>query len=208
MAVTVMGRSAHSRSIAPATHSTCSGTASVATGTTPIGQSELTMSSSCLARGPCGVLVSMCIPYAASATGGPVWAHPEARTAAVVARAARTSTGRDVLLACPRNVQHNLELQQRGAGGDRLVLLTGVRLHGRTLGPRLERFVGLPLGDHEVAVLALDRTQQLEAEEAGLAVDGVGAVGEPLLQLRACVGGHLDGIDLHDGHVLQATRSR
>src|SRR5262249_43757520 len=58
---------------------------------------------------------------------------------------------------------------------------------------------------HEVAVFALDRAQQLEAQEAGLTVDGVCTVREPLLQFRAGVGRDLDGVDLHDGHGVQAT---
>ena len=44
-------------------------------------------------------------------------------------------------------------------------------------------------GHHEIAVLALDRPQQLEAEEARLIVDGMGAVGEPLLQFGPRTGG-------------------
>ena len=55
-------------------------------------------------------------------------------------------------------------------------------------------------GHHEVAVLALDRAQQLEAEEARRPVDGVGAVGEALLQLLVGLLGHGDGVDLHDWH--------
>src|SRR5699024_3140887 len=58
----------------------------------------------------------------------------------------------------------HLELEQRGAGGD------GVRVAGvrAALGrPGLERFLGFPFGDDEVALLALDRPQQLETDEAG-----------------------------------------
>ena len=77
-----------------------------------------------------------------------------------------------------------------------------------TAGPRrpgLERLFGLPLRHHEVAVLALDRAQQLEAEETGLVVDGVRTVGEPLLQFRAGVGRNFDCVDLHHGHGGQVT---
>jgi hypothetical protein len=54
------------------------------------------------------------------------------------------------------------------------------------------------VGDDEVAVVAGDGPQQLEAEEAVGAVDGVGAGGEPLLQLGARLRRHGDGVDLHD----------
>ncbi len=62
MPVTLIGRSHHSRSMAPATSSTMLEVASVRTPTVPMGQSELTMSMVCLARRPWGVLVSMCAP--------------------------------------------------------------------------------------------------------------------------------------------------
>ena len=52
----------------------------------------------------------------------------------------------------------------------------------------------------EVAVLARHRAQQLERQEARLAVHGVQPVGEPLLQFGACALGALDRIDLHDSH--------
>jgi hypothetical protein len=48
------------------------------------------------------------------------------------------------------------------------------------------------LRDHEVAVFALDRAKQLEAEETGLVVDGMGTVRERLLQFRTGVGRDLD----------------
>lgn len=44
--------------------------------------------------------------------------------------------------------------------------------------------LGLPIGDHEVAVLALDRAQELETEETGGAVDRVCAGMEPLPPVR------------------------
>src|ERR1700752_3000513 len=155
----------------------------------------------------------MCTPYAASATGvGPGFAHPQARatTSATVSPAA-TYRALPALRrgAGPRNVQHNLELQQRRACGNRVGALAGVRLDGGTRRPCLECFFGLPLRNHEVAVFALDRPQQLEAEETGLVVDGVCTVRESLLQFRAGVGRDLDCVDLHHrvlaGHAVQAT---
>src|SRR4029079_12844925 len=166
----------------------------VRTPTVPIGQSELTMSMVCLARSPWGVLVSMWTPYAASATGAdPVLAHPQARattSATGTVRPAAVRSARPALRlgASPRNVQHNLELEERRACGHRIGALAGVRLDGRTGRPRLECFFGLPLGDHEVAVFTLNRAQQLEAEEPGLVVDGMRTVCEPLLQFRTGVG--------------------
>ena len=66
-----------------------------ATPTVPIGQSELSMSMVCLARSPCGVLVSMWTPYAASAAGaGPVLAQPQAR--ATTSATAASAQPRDV----------------------------------------------------------------------------------------------------------------
>ena len=59
--------------------------------------------------------------------------------------------------------------------------------------------------DDEVAILAFYRPQQLKAEEAGLIVDGVCTVREPLLQLRTCVRRDLDCVDLHHGHAAKAT---
>ncbi len=87
-----------------------------------------------------------------------------------------------------------------GAAGHRLAVLAGVRGPGVTVAPGLVGGVVGPVGDHEVAVVAGDRSQQLEAEEARSAVDGAGARGEPSLQLRAGLGWHGDGVDLHDGH--------
>ena len=96
------------------------------------------------------------------------------------------------------HVHHDLELEQVRARGDRLGTLTGVRVDRGTVAPGSEGLLVLPLGDHEVAVLALDRAQQLEAQEARRPVDGVGAVREPLLQLLVGLLGHGDGVDLHD----------
>src|SRR6478735_9698065 len=75
-----------------------------------------------------------------------------------------------------------------------------MRLDGRAACPGLECLVGFPLGDHEVALLALDRTQKLEAEESRLAVNGVSAMRESLLQFGTGARGHLDCVDLHHGH--------
>src|SRR5712675_2427556 len=205
--VTRKGRSHQIESSLVPTSSTISGAASVRTPTGPIGQSELSMSMVCLARSPCGVLVSMRTPYAASAAGaGPVLVHPQAMatTSATVSPAALCRRRPALRLgAGPRNVQHNLELQQRRAGGHRVGPLAGVRLDGRALRPRLEGLLGLPLGDHEVAIVALDRAQQLEAEETGLVVDGMCTVCEPLLQFRTGVGRDLDCVDLHHGHAVR-----
>ena len=119
-------------------------------------------------------------------------------------------TQRRALLAsgvgvCPRNVQHNLELEQGRAGGDGIGALTRVRLNGGTGRPGLKRLLGLPLRHDEVAIFALDRPQQLKAQEAGLIVDGVCTIREPLLQLRTGVRRNLDCVDLHHGHAAKAT---
>src|SRR5699024_5643871 len=97
------------------------------------------------------------------------------------------------------DVLHHLELQQGRTGGDGLpVALMGVL--AAVVGPRAERFLGLPLGHHEIALLALGGAQQLEADEAGGVLHGAGAVGETLLQLGARALVDFDGIDLHDAH--------
>ena len=83
----------------------------------PIGQSELSMSMICLARRPCGVLVSMWMLCAAPAgPAGPASAQPQARattivTATVIVVAQRRARLASGLGVGPRNVQHNLELQ-------------------------------------------------------------------------------------------------
>ena len=119
-------------------------------------------------------------------------------------------TQRRALLAsgvgvCPRNVQHNLELEQGRASGDGIGALTRVRLNGRAARPRLKRLLGLPLRHDEVAIFPLDRPQQLKAQEAGLIVDGVCTIREPLLQLRTGVRRDLDCVDLHHGHAAKVT---
>src|SRR5215208_4764315 len=105
--------------------------------------------------------MSMGTPYAASAVGAvPVLAQPQASamtsTIATVRPAARRTRPALRLRAGPCNVQHNLELEKRCPRGHGVGPLTGVRLDGRTGRPRLERLLGLPLRDHEVAVFALD----------------------------------------------------
>src|SRR3954451_17112001 len=114
---TVIGRSHHRLPMAVVMGLTWSGAAMVRTPTVPIGQSELSMSMVCLARSPWGVLISMGTPYAASAGAGPVCAHPQARattrrTASVSVVAPRRARPALRVGVGPRNVQHNLELQQ------------------------------------------------------------------------------------------------
>src|ERR1700754_1481207 len=131
---------------------------------------------------------------------GPASAHPQARAMTIVTATDAVVVQRRALLASglgvgPRNVQHNLELEQRRAGGDGIGTLACVRLDGRAGGPRLKRLFGFPVRHDEVAILALDRPQQLKAEETGLVVDCVCAVREPLLQLRTGVWRDLDSVD-------------
>ena len=87
------------------------------------------------------------------------------------------------------NVEHNLELEKLSTGGNRVRALTGVRCDRGTGLPGLEGLLGHPLGDYEIAILALDRPEQLEPEEAGLVVDRVGAVGETLSNSGPAPGG-------------------
>lgn len=124
-----------------------------------------------------------------------------------LARARARRDGRRALgrLVGPGNVQHNLELEQLSTGGNRIGAFAGVGCDRRPGRPGLEGVLGLPLGDNEVAVLAFDRAEQLESQKSGLTVDGVRAVGEPLLKLRTGAGGHLDCIDLDHGHGPKAT---
>ena len=159
----------------------------------------------CLARSPWGVLVSMW--HAVRRVGGRrvrCWrirrpgrrqARRRRQPGRPMSRPARATPWRR-----SRNVQHNLELQQRRACGHRIRALACVCLDRGAGCPCLERLFGLPLRHHEVAVFALDRAQQLEAEETGLVVDGVCTVREPLLQFRTGVGRDLDCVDLHHGH--------
>src|SRR6478672_12046455 len=140
---------------------------------------------------------------------GPASAQPQARAATVatasVSLAQRRARPASRLGVGPRNVQHNLELQKRRSGGHGIRALTGVCLDGRPGRPRLERLFRLPMRHDEVAVLALDRAEQLKAQETGLVVDGVGTVREPLLQLRTGIRRDLDCVYLHHGHAAKAT---
>src|SRR3954447_14152236 len=60
------------------------------------------------------------------------------------------------------------------------------------------------MGDDEVAVLRVTGgTQELEALEAGLLVDGAEAVGEPLLEHGPHSLGHFNGVDANDRHAAE-----
>ena len=162
------------------------------------------MSMVCWARRPGGVRVSIArAGFAAFACGEGEVAQPGVRVATSAVAAVRASTRlprrapATPVGLLPGNVHDNLELQQRRASRHRVGPLTSMGFDGGPTRPRLECFIGLPLCHHEVAVLTLDRAQQLKAEEAGLVVHRVRAVGEPLLQLRASVGGYFDCVDLH-----------
>jgi len=69
---------------------------------------------------------------------------------------------------------------------------------------KLPKYPGDDHSQREPALTPLGEPQQLEPEEARGPVDGVGPVGEPLLQLLVGLGGDGDGVDLHDGHVVKA----
>src|ERR1700739_1838615 len=208
----VEGRSHHNPSMVVSTDSTLKGAARVRTPTGPIGQSEFSMSKVCWARIPGGVRVSICRPgFAAFACGEGDGAQPGARVTSSAAAALNAATRRRVgrlltSLVGPGNVEHDLEFQQRCAGRHRVGSVSGMGFDGGAGRPRLERFIELPLCHHEVAVLTLDRTQQLEAEETGLVLHRVRAVGEPLLQFGASVGGYLDCVDLHHWHSARLPR--
>ena len=107
--------------------------------------------------------------------------------------------------AAAHDLQDHLEAQQRRAVGDRLLAAVGGRLRvaareGRALDPRPERLLALPARVDEVARLALDRPQQLEAEEAGHLLDLAGALREALLELGCAIGADLDRVDLDHCH--------
>ena len=132
--------------------------------------------------------------------------RPTAVAIVVAAATARRNSGRAVSLgAGPGNVQHNLELEQRRTGGNRVGALTGVSRYGRACGPGLEGLLGLPLGHDEVAVIALHRPEQLKPEEPRLAVDRMSTVGESFFQFWAGPGRNLDCVDLHHGHGAKVT---
>ena len=154
------------------------------------------------------MLVSIRTPALAAGALGAVQpvVRPTAVAIVVATATARRKSGRSLSLgAGPGNVQHNLELEQRRAGGYRVGALTGVGRYGRAGGPGLEGLLGLPLGHHEVAVIALHRPQQLKPEEPGLAVDRMGTVGESFFQFWAGPGRNLDCVDLHHGHGAKVT---
>src|SRR5690348_10507652 len=113
MPATVIGRSNHRLPIAEVIWLTCCGAAIVRTPTVPIGHSELSMSTVCLARRPCGVLIGIGAPYAASATGtvGTLFAQPPAN-AVTSATATDTVAAARALCLSARNVQDYLELEQ------------------------------------------------------------------------------------------------
>src|ERR1700739_2035726 len=201
----VNGRSHQRFAMLDSTGLIISAVARVATPIGPIGQSELSMSSVCWARKPAGVLMSIWRPVpAAVAAGVGGGAKPEARAptnAAAVNAATRCRTWRGLrLVAGSGNVQHNLEFQQRRAGRYGVGPVAGVSLDSRPGSPRLECLFGLPLRHHEVPVFALDRAEQLKAEEAGRVLDRVHRRSKPLLQFRARVSRHLDCVDLHHWH--------
>ena len=92
-----------------------SGAANVLTLTCPMGQSEFSMSMTCLARTPCGVFVSIRTPgLAAGAFGAAQPVASPATTVIAVASAAARRSGRRALSrgVGPCNVQHDLELEQ------------------------------------------------------------------------------------------------
>ena len=171
------------------------------------------MSMVCLARRPWGVLVSMGTPCAARRARPVVaiGAQPQARATTKRRRlSARRSAGVGpgsgyALAPDPATSSTTSNSSSDAPVATGLVCWPACASIGRPGRPRLERLFGFPLGHHEVAVLALDGPQQLEAEEAGLVVDCVRAMREPLLQFRTGVGGHLDCVDLHHGHAVQAT---
>src|SRR5690349_7636862 len=103
----------------------------VRTPTVPIGHSELSMSMVCLARRPCGVLISIGTPYVVSATGAGVAVVVQPLTRPMTSAAATdTVAAVRALRLGARNVQDNLELEQRRPGGDRIGRLSLVRLDG------------------------------------------------------------------------------
>src|SRR6185312_4975857 len=141
---------------------------------------------------------------------GPVSAQPQARattrvTATVIEVSRRRALPASGVGVGPRNVQHNLELEQGRARRDGIGALTRMRFNGGSAGPRLKRLLGLPLRHDEVAIFPFDRPEQLKAQKARLVVDGVCTVREPLLQLRTGVWRNLDCVDLHHGHAGKAT---
>src|SRR3954471_3927782 len=117
------------------------------------------------------------------------------------------SVTRRKLAGAPLDLLHDLEAHERGAVRDRpAAVARRLRMAARerrALDPRAERLLALPAGVDEVAVLALDGAQQLEAEEAGHRLDLGGAARKALLELGPAAGRDLDRVDLDD-HVYAA----
>src|ERR1700739_384300 len=136
------------------------------------------MSMVCWARKPGGVFMLI---IACGVTDDAV-EQPQSRAPTAAAAASSAAARLALFRVGPGNVQHNLELQQRRSGRHRIRAVPGVSVDGRAGRPRLERLFGLPLRDHEVAILTLDGPQQLKAEETRGVLNGVRSVGESLLQ--------------------------
>ena len=101
-------------------------------------------------------------------------------------------------------IQHNLKFEQLCTGSNRLagllpffVGVCGLAFAGP---PCVVGFLVGPAGDHEVAVLALHRTQKLEAFEARLAVDSVLTGLETLLEFFAGTFRDSDCVDFDNAH--------
>src|SRR4051812_45666450 len=114
----------------------------------------------------------------------------------------QTSVTRPKLLRARLDLLHDLEAHERRAVRDGPAavacrLSVAARERG-ALDPRLERLLALPARVDEVAVLALDGAQQLEAEEARHRLDLGRAPREALLELRPAARRDLDRVDLHD----------
>ena len=92
-----------------------SGAANVFTLTCPMGQSEFSMSMTCLARTPCGVFVSIRTPGLAAGAFGDAQPVANTETTEIVetsATARRCGRRALPLGVGPCNVQHDLELEQ------------------------------------------------------------------------------------------------
>ena len=92
------------------------GAARVATPLEPIGQSEFSMSTVCLARKPGGVFMLIFTPVAAATDDADGVEQLQTRALATATAASDAAPRRRArpalrLRAGPRNVQHNLELQ-------------------------------------------------------------------------------------------------
>ncbi len=81
-----------------------------------------------------------------------------------------------------------------------LVGFTVLMLERLPRSPSLERLLGRPASDDEIAVVAGHRTQQHELLEPWLLVDHPGAGGESTLQLGTGTFWDLNCVDLHHGH--------